>query len=313
MTRLADLPAAEVARHLRTEGLRLVTGMFTTCLQSDVAHLVSEIIDLYGAYPVRLEPDIDDFAIAIRRARRANRWFRPAVEASIEHNGYFEPFPRRLALVLMESTLNWAVGVNVHRYLVLHAAAVERDGAVVLLPGFSGSGKSTLSAALSARGWRLFSDEMALISPVDDLVYPNPRPISLKNESIDLVRGLMPERHISRTFDGTSKGRIAFLQAPDEAVARAREPAPLQLIVWPRYRAEPGAPAVLERVDRIKGFADLVDDAVNYSALQRAGFDLVARLVQRCPVYSLEYHDLDEAVGMVGRTHEALQRAGRAA
>ena len=41
-------------------------------------------------------------------------------------------------------------------------------------------------------GWRLLSDEMTLLSTSDGQIYPVPRPISLKNESIDVIQKLSP-------------------------------------------------------------------------------------------------------------------------
>jgi serine kinase of HPr protein (carbohydrate metabolism regulator) len=52
-------------------------------------------------------------------------------------------------------------------------------GKGVLLSAVSGSGKSTLSAELALNGWRLLSDELALIDSEVKLV-PLTRPVSLK-------------------------------------------------------------------------------------------------------------------------------------
>jgi hypothetical protein len=42
---------------------------------------------------------------------------------------------------------------------------LERGGRALLLPAPSGSGKSTLCAGLAFNGWRLLSDELALLDP----------------------------------------------------------------------------------------------------------------------------------------------------
>lgn len=47
--------------------------------------------------------------------------------------------------------------------LPLHASAVDIDGRALLLSGVSGAGKSTLAAALSARGYRLLSDDLCAL------------------------------------------------------------------------------------------------------------------------------------------------------
>jgi ABC-type cobalamin/Fe3+-siderophores transport system ATPase subunit len=78
---------------------------------------------------------------------------------------------------------------------------VERNGKALLLAGPSGAGKSTLCAALITRGWRLLSDEAAMIRPDDGLIQPYPRPICLKNASIDLIAEAVPDAHIRKGFD----------------------------------------------------------------------------------------------------------------
>src|SRR3546814_969352 len=50
------------------------------------------------------------------------------------------------------------------QFLIIHAAALEKSGRAAILPGAPGSGKSTLTAYLVHNGWRLLSDELALIS-----------------------------------------------------------------------------------------------------------------------------------------------------
>ena len=66
------------------------------------------------------------------------------------------------------------------RYLIIHAAVVERNGFALLLPAPPGSGKSTLCAGLIHHGWRLLSDELALIDPETATLQAIPRPVSLK-------------------------------------------------------------------------------------------------------------------------------------
>ncbi len=64
---------------------------------------------------------------------------------------------------------------RIDRFVVLHAAALERDGRALLLSGPSGSGKTTLSLALLERGFRLLSDDFAPIERSTGLVHPFPK------------------------------------------------------------------------------------------------------------------------------------------
>ena len=81
---------------------------------------------------------------------------------------------------MLEAGLNWCIGNLAHQYLVIHSATLERGGRALLMPAPPGSGKSTLCAALITRGWRLLSDEFALVDPATGLLVPVPRPVALK-------------------------------------------------------------------------------------------------------------------------------------
>jgi len=66
--------------------------------------------------------------------------------------------------------------------LDLHAAAVvSADGTTALLAGPSGSGKTTMARLLSDSGWRVLSDDVALVDNRTHVVRPFPKPIALRD------------------------------------------------------------------------------------------------------------------------------------
>ncbi len=65
-----------------------------------------------------------------------------------------------------------AIMDQIERFLVLHAAALERDGRALLVAGPSGSGKTTLTLALLERGFRLLSDDFSPLERTSGLVHP---------------------------------------------------------------------------------------------------------------------------------------------
>lgn len=69
---------------------------------------------------------------------------------------------------------------------VLHAGAVARDGRAVLIVGRSGWGKTTQTLALVQRGWRLLSDDFAVVR-ADGTVEPFVRRVNLTTASLDLL------------------------------------------------------------------------------------------------------------------------------
>jgi hypothetical protein len=66
--------------------------------------------------------------------------------------------------------------------LAMHAAVVTDGRRTIVFPGKSGSGKSTMAASLLARGYRLISDELAVLDLEGNLV-PMPLGLGVKGGS----------------------------------------------------------------------------------------------------------------------------------
>jgi len=203
---------------------------------------------------------------------------------------------------MLEWSLNWCAATQAHQYLMFHSAVVERGGRALLLPGSTGSGKSTLCAALVERGWRLLSDEFALIRPGDGRLAPWPRPVSLKGAAIDLIASRAPAWPVGRRIPDTDKGTIAYLRPPAESVRRAREPAVPAWVVFPTWSQ--GQATQLAAVPRAGAFFRLAENSLNYEMLGFRGFETLARLVEAAPACDLVYGDLDQALALL----EALVR-----
>jgi HprK-related kinase A len=163
-----------------------------------------------------------------------------------------------------------------------------------VLPAPSGSGKSTLCAALIFNGWRLLSDELALIRPQDGALVPMPRPVSVKNESITVLTQLLPQLRFGSRVHETSKGTVAHFSAPTAAVQRAGEPVLPAWVVLPRYVA--GLPATLTPLPRARAFMSLVENAFNYDVFGAEGFALLGALVDRSRCFSFDYGHLPQAI-----------------
>ena len=76
------------------------------------------------------------------------------------------PTPERAIRALLPGLL--AALLQQRGLLVLHASAVAREGAAVVVAGASGAGKSTLVARLLDAGWRLLSDDVVAIRLAPD-------------------------------------------------------------------------------------------------------------------------------------------------
>ena len=137
----------------------------------------------------------------------------------------FLPLPAHLAGPLVEWGLNWCIGTKAHQWTTIHAAVVERGGRVLIMPAPSGSGKTTLCAALAFSGWRLFSDEFALVDADTLRVHPTPRPLSLKDAAIEIVESRHPDVVYGPEARDVEGARYVHARPPTEAVERAHESA----------------------------------------------------------------------------------------
>jgi HprK-related kinase A len=266
---------------------------------SELPELAAPLHLLYADFPLEPPGGICDFHVRLRARPLRLPWRERRFEFLLDGAPAFAPFSRRFALAALEWGLNWCVYGLAHRFLVLHAAVVERDGRALLLPGRPGAGKSTLCAALVLAGWRLLSDELALIEPEQGRVRAIARPISLKNEAIDLIRGLAPNAIFGPPAIETHKGTVAHMKPPSASVRRAGEAAVPRWIVMPRFVA--GHALALDPVSKASAFWGLVDNSLNYGSLGETGFATAVRTVERCRCYTLTHSDIDRAVAALAR------------
>lgn len=288
-----------LAQRLVGHGASIGIGALSIDVRFETPHGAWEFADLYEHYPLKSELEPADSHVVLRPQRGFSDWLRPRIRVYLDGGTPSEPFPRHHAVPLLESAFNWVVFTQKLQDLVIHAGALELGGMGLILPGPPGSGKSTLCADLVARGWRLLSDEFAIIRPLDAQMQAHPRPICLKNNAIDLIARRNRTASFSRRYEGTAKGTVAYMRAPDEAVSRAHQSAMPGLVVFPRYRE--GSPPTLERIEKARAFMDLIGQSPNYFTLMATGFETMARVVESCDHYVLTYGSLDDATDLVTR------------
>lgn len=292
--RVSDL-ATTVIRDLLARGAFAIRfGPFWVRLHSANAGLHEHISKMYADYPCETDPSYADFHIQLLRAAGLRRWVRPQIRFTMDGDSPFVPFPLHQTTAVLEWGLNWVFANHFHEFLILHAAVVERGGHTILLPAPPGSGKSTLCAALVTRGWRLFSDELALISRREGTVVPLPRPISLKNQSIELLKRYSPQAVFNRPILETNKGILAHMKAPTASVLRSTETARAGWVVFPQYQSNERA--ALEAQSKGTSFLRIAQNAFNYGVLGSEGFELLGDIVDQVECYNLSYGDLDAAV-----------------
>ncbi|MGE0581099.1 MAG: HprK-related kinase A [Steroidobacteraceae bacterium] len=293
-SRVGDLPVDEFAARLARGGLAVRIGPFDLRVGARARGLAAPLHALYRDYPLLDGERVLHGHVEVRDVLRWLPTPRRRVRFLVDGRAPHEDMPAGQALPVLEWGINLVVALRYHCYLMLHAAVLERGGQALLLPAWPGHGKTTLCAALAHRGWRLLSDEFGLVRPGTRALVPVPRPMPLKNESIDVIRRFAPEAFLGPTIAGTRKGTIAHVRPPAGSVARAQEVAPAGWIVFPRWEA--GAALQLEEISRSEGYMQLATNAFNYEMLGEAGFGTVRDLIDGAPCHRLVYSDLDEAV-----------------
>ena len=275
-------------------------GPFSFLLRSPLRAAIDQIDTLYRDYPDMPADGIVDYAVAVVPDTLLRRWLRPKVRLVCDIEiPLMQPMPARHAALALEMGMNLQLAVGMQRYVLLHAAAVEREGDAMLLLGESGAGKSTMSAVLAYADWRLLGDEFALLDPVVGCLHPFPRPISLKNSAIDHMRARAPADRFGPVHEETIKGRIQHLLPPVSALAAMDVPARPRLIVMPQFVA--GARPTARRMTPTETFVQLTRASPNYGSLGEPGFEALWRLLQQAPGYAIEYGSSEDALALVDR------------
>jgi hypothetical protein len=198
---------------------------------------------------------------------------------------------RRAPVDLAIAQLVWEVNRGVveesrHR-LLLHAAAAERGGRVVVLAGAEGSGKSTLVDALVRSGFRYVTDETVAVTRQVAHIAPYPKPIALH------------ETHGSRLVPPQAIRHDAVALSGGE---------PAMLVLLSGYRA--GSATAAREIRRAEAAVALAEQAFNFRDLGPGRLDTTAELVRKCGCYRLDVGDLDAGCRLV---RELFDAAGAAA
>ncbi|MBF0444977.1 MAG: HprK-related kinase A, partial [Magnetococcales bacterium] len=162
---------------------------------------------------------------------------------------------------------------------------------------------STLCAAMILRGWRLLSDEFALVRPIDGLIFPTARPVALKNQSIEIIREFSKEAVLGPEFAKTRKGAVSHLRPPNKSIKLMNQPARPVWVVCPNYQE--GQTPILEKIPKEHAFLQVAANAFNYETLGEAGFKAVAKIIRESNIYNFRYSNLEEALNTLEKMTES--------
>lgn len=294
---VSDLTAQAFSERLSDDRLGIRLGPFNALIGSDVRQIYDPLFRLYDSYPLLPQDSVFSFHVRLRACRPTRHPWRRMVSFTVDGRRAYSDLPIGQALPALEWGINLVIAFRFYCFLMLHAAVLERHGRAVLLPAAPGHGKSTLCAGLANRGYRLLSDEFGLIRPDTTDFLPIPRPVALKNESIDVMRAFAPDAFIGPPTENTRKGTVAHVRPSADSIARQSEPAAASLVVFPRWL--PDTELNVQPMTAVEGFMRLGTNAFNYDVLGEAAFRTVRDVIQQSRCYSLVYSDLDEAIDKI--------------
>ncbi len=278
--------------------LNIEIGPFKVAVSIDYPAVREEFLKLYAPYSCSIGEEIMDSRLHVHASSFLRRFVRKNVTVSHGYKNNFYPLRAEVGAVATEMGFNWSVAMGCRHLLLLHAGVIEKKGMVVIMPGASGSGKSTLSAGLGFHGWRLFSDEFGLVDLSTHQLLPYPRPVSLKNKSIEVMRELLGSRGVfSQNYYDTPKGTMAYLQPPEDSILRHKEPAKARKIIFPQYI--PDEPATKIALTKTLGFLKLIHSSVNFGIIGEKAFKATEAIIDECDIFAITYPSMEEGMRLV--------------
>jgi hypothetical protein len=218
------------------KGIGLSCGPFNVHIRSESVAVYEEVFSLYRNFPVCDEQSFFDFSVTISGSNSIwRKYISKQANFLVNSHQPFKPLPYKQAYPMLEWGMNWCIATRSHQYLIIHAAVINKGDVTVLMPAPPGSGKSTLTALLAYSGWRLLSDELALIRLDNLLVDGLARPINLKNQSIEVIKSAFPEVNHSSVVHDTHKGTVCLFEPPKQSVASVNEAVPITHVIFPKY------------------------------------------------------------------------------
>lgn len=260
---------------------------------------INNHIDLVASNIIQIYPDFmldshctPDYEVSMRAGGGLRRFYKPQARFFCDQREPFLPMTMGKAYAMLEWGLNWIVASHEMQHVIVHAGVLAKGNKAILLPAPPGSGKSTLTSWLAFNGWRLLSDEMALIVPGTNTVVPFVRPVCLKNKSIELAQQWFPHARFSSVASNTHKGDVVHLSPPLESWQQRSKPAKIVGIVYPNFRSEIACD--IYPLTQQESFAELVKNAFNYGVMGKKGFDTVVNVIESALSFAIFHNDVAE-------------------
>ncbi len=265
---------------------------FSFSVSTRLPNVVQNLSTIYGDKFQPHSTQVADYELSVEKSSGIRSFIKPQARFFCDQQEPFKPLSFQKAYAFLEWGMNWTVAGNEVQHVIIHSAVLAKGDKAILFPAPPGSGKSTLTAFLAHNGWRLLSDEMALIIPNTKIVQPFVRPICLKNQSIDIAKSLFPEGKFSDIALDTHKGDVIHLSPPKLSWDSYKKNAELVGIVFPNFRVN--QELQIYQLDKTQAFMQLVENAFNYSVLRSTAFQTLTNIIEGVQTFEIFHSDLGD-------------------
>jgi len=289
-----------IKQHLSGKGVLIGIGPICSRISIKFPTIRDDFLHIYQDYPFFEGPEITDYYLDVYARNFYRRYLRPQAAVNTLMNDDFVPLPASMGLLSVEMGLNWQVAFGCKTHVLFHAGVVEKDGIGVIIPAISGSGKSTLSAGLAYDGWRFFSDEFGMLDVQSGDLFPYPRPVSLKNESIAVMKDWVgSDEPFSREYEGTPKGTICYLRPPLANIENMYKSVRPRVVIHPVFN--PDAKPDIKPLTKAMAFFRLVKSSANYGDIGAPAFHALTKIAEECISCEITYPSLEEGIRLVNK------------
>lgn len=164
------------------------SSIFLELLQKTYSHFITTEKNGEGRSPFKVEYYLEEHSNSKHGRLIINGIEKILEEPGLLHDEYIH------GIILS------ALYSRIRSHYLHHAAALTYNNKGVILVGDSGYGKTTLALALVQRGFKFLSDEIAALGREDGYVYPFPRGLHIRQDTLDLLDFLIPVEKASHWY-----------------------------------------------------------------------------------------------------------------
>ncbi|MCK5717827.1 MAG: hypothetical protein KAH77_10095 [Thiomargarita sp.] len=203
-----------------------------------------------------------------------------------------------LANQLMAQSIQ-ALIYNISKGIILHAAAVAKQGKTIWIPGVSGAGKSTLTAWLLSQGFDYLTDELIYL-PIDKgAIEFFTRPLPIKN--MDPLNSLLNFNDNTKKY--VKNNRLSLLPYHLFGVNRPVSDQKLSLILFPVFQS--GAKLSIQALSAAQLGLHLMTCHVNARNLPAHGFPNISQLARQVSGCHMVYGHFKQLNGILDELNKA--------